>query len=560
MAMKKSIRIFYRFMAILFFFSGMQYSCQEPPPPKPKEIVKKPELLNPKTSEIIEAALNYAEENGGKVNDSIRLEEISFLKTIYTGSPVKRIWSNEKSWLPMGDAMYSFIVGSENYGLFPEDYHLRVLKSVRNQLKDSIAMTDAALWARSDLMLTDAFIHMARHLKFGRLERDSTTLRMDSVFSEKQVISLFSRLSSADSIKSILESLEPIHAGYREIRELLPSFLDSMDRQRYTYIDFPKKDSITYVKQLQSRLFEDSYITFNTRMPDSVELSEAIRKAQAARGLTVDGKSGPQLVRSLNNTGWERFARIAINLDRYKHLPDSMPLRYVWVNLPAYSMQLIDSGIVIMESKVIVGQPKTRTPVLQSEITNFITYPQWTVPFSIIIKEMLPKIQKSTDYLLKQNLMVVDRNDSIIPPDSINWSKLSKTYFPYQLKQREGDDNSLGVIKFNFRNKYSVYLHDTNARGLFSRGNRAMSHGCVRVQEWKQFAENLVYTDTIKYHPDTLAAWILRGEKHTVGLQKRTPIFLRYFTTYVSDGKIKLYDDIYSDDKLLRDRYFAKRL
>ncbi|MGL6268133.1 MAG: L,D-transpeptidase family protein, partial [Chitinophagaceae bacterium] len=194
------------------------------------------------------------------------------------------------------------------------------------------------------------------------------------------------------------------------------------------------------------------------------------------------------------------------------------------------------------------------------EITNFITYPQWTVPFSIIIKEMLPKIQKNTDYLSKQNLMVVDRYDSIIHPDSINWSRLSKTYFPYLLKQREGDDNSLGVIKFNFRNKYAVYLHDTNARGLFSRNNRAMSHGCVRVQEWKTFAENLVYTDSIKYHPDTLAAWIRRGEKHMVGLQKSTTIYLRYFTSYISDGKIKLYDDIYSDDKLLRDRYFAKRL
>ncbi len=547
-------------MAIFFLFSLMLHACQEPPPPKPKEIVKKPELLNPKTSEIIETALDYAAENGGKINDSIQLAEIGLIKIVYAGSPVKRIWSNEKTWLPLGDALYTFIVSSENYGLFPEDYHSRTLKSVRNQLKDSTAMTDAALWARSDLMLTDAFIHMARHLKLGRLERDSTSLRLDSVFGEKQVSSLFKRLTAPDSVKALLESLEPLHAGYREIRELLPNFLDSMDRRKYTYIDFPKKDTQTYVKQLQSRLFEESYITFNTRLPDSVEMSEAIRKAQVARGLTVDGKAGPQLVKSLNNTGWENFARIAINLDRYKQLPDSMPQRYVWVNLPAYTMQMIDSGIVIMESKVIVGQPKTRTPVLQSEITNFITYPQWTVPFSIIIKEMLPKIQKSTDYLQKQNLMVVDRYDSIIDPDSINWSKLSKTYFPYQLKQREGDDNSLGVIKFNFRNKYAVYLHDTNARGLFSRGNRAMSHGCVRVQEWKQFAENLVYTDTLKYHPDTLAAWIHRGEKHTVGLQKRTPIYLRYFTSYVSDGKIKLYDDIYADDKLLRDRYFAKRL
>ncbi|MGL6266625.1 MAG: hypothetical protein ACRC2O_01825, partial [Chitinophagaceae bacterium] len=337
MAMKKNTIFFYSCISISIFFSCILLSCQEPPPPKPKEIVKKPELLNPKTSEVIETALDYAVENGGKINDSIQLAEIGLFKTFYNGSPVKRFWSNEKTWLPLGDAMYAFIVGCEAYGLFTEDYHLRALKSVRNQLEDSIGMTDAALWARGELMLTDAFIHIARHLKLGRLERDSTSLRIDSVFDGKQLALLINRLTAPDSIKTLLESVEPRHAAYQEIRELLPSFLDSMDRQKYTYIDFPKKDSFVYVKQLQTRLFEDKYITFNTHRADSVELSEAIRKAQIARGLTVDGKSGPQLVKSLNNTGWEKFARIAINLDRYKHLPDSMPRRYVWVNIPAYS-------------------------------------------------------------------------------------------------------------------------------------------------------------------------------------------------------------------------------
>lgn len=559
--MKKTIIFYFRFMAIIFLFGWMMHSCQEPPPkPKPVEIVKEPELLNPRTSEIIESALDYATENKGKVDDSIRLSETRLIKTLYRGSPVNRIWSDEKNWLPLGDALFSFISGVEKFGLFPDDYHFRSLRSIRNKLTDSIAQSDAALWARGELMLTDAFIHLARHIKLGRLERDSVSLRLDTVFDEKEIAKLFDRMKSPDSVVAVFESLEPVHEGYRQLRALLPAFLDSMDRQHYTYVDFPKKDSMSFIKQLQSRLFEESYITFNTHMADSTELSAAIRKAQIARGLTVDGKAGPQLVRSLNNTGWERFARIAINLDRYKQLPDSFPVRYVWVNIPSYSMQLFDSGIVLMESKIIVGQPKTRTPVLNSEITNFITYPQWTVPFSIIIKEMLPKIQQNTNYLVKQNLMVVDRYDSIIHPDSINWSKLNKNYFPYLIKQREGDDNSLGVIKFNFRNKYSVYLHDTNARGLFGRSNRAMSHGCVRVQEWKQFAENLVYADTLKYHPDTLAAWITRGEKHTVGLQKRTPIYLRYFTAYVTDDKIKLYEDIYAEDKLLRDRYFAKRL
>jgi murein L,D-transpeptidase YcbB/YkuD len=150
--------------------------------------------------------------------------------------------------------------------------------------------------------------------------------------------------------------------------------------------------------------------------------------------------------------------------------------------------------------------------VLTSEISNFITMPQWTVPYSIIFKEMLDKIRKDTNFLASQNLMVVDDNDSVINPRTINWYKLNKTHFPYQLKQREGDDNSLGVIKFNFRNKYNVYIHDTNVRWMFSKSYRAISHGCVRVKEWDKLANYLVRNDTLHYPKDTLKAYITRGK------------------------------------------------
>jgi murein L,D-transpeptidase YcbB/YkuD len=182
------------------------------------------------------------------------------------------------------------------------------------------------------------------------------------------------------------------------------------------------------------------------------------------------------------------------------------------------------------------------------------------VPYSIIFKEMLPQIQKSTEYLAKQNLMVVDpRTDSIIHPDSINWKKLSKKNFPYLLKQRQGDDNSLGVLKFNFPNKYAVYLHDTNARWLFNQNNRALSHGCVRVKDFQKLANFLVRDDTIRYHPDTLRNWIRRQEKHVVSGFPRVPIYLRYFSVEAKEGRLLFHEDIYGEDKILRERYFADK-
>jgi L,D-transpeptidase YcbB len=327
----------------------------------------------------------------------------------------------------------------------------------------------------------------------------------------------------------------------------------------YTYIEFPFTDSMVFVKQLQTRMYEDSFITFNDRVPDSVEFAAAVKKVQVSRKLKVDGKAGQQVVSSLNNTSLEKFRRIAINLDRYKHLPDSMPASYIWVNLPAFKMEVVDSGQVVLESKVIIGQPRTRTPLLTSQVSNFITFPQWTVPYSIIFKEMLPKIQKDVNYLAKENLMVVDWNDSVIDPRAIDWSKLSKTKFPYLLRQRQGDDNSLGVMKFNFRNKYDVYLHDTNARSLFSRPNRALSHGCVRVQEWDSLSRYLIAKDTNNIPIDTVRAWLTRQEKHTVALKQKVPVYLRYFTCEpTEEGYIRFYEDIYGEDKTLRMKYFVK--
>jgi len=185
--------------------------------------------------------------------------------------------------------------------------------------------------------------------------------------------------------------------------------------------------------------------------------------------------------------------------------------------------------------------------------------PQWTVPFSIIFKEMLPNIIKDSNFLAKENLMVVDNNDSVLDPHTINWRKLNKKNFPYQLKQREGDDNSLGVIKFNFRNKYSVYLHDTNVRWRFSNSYRAISHGCVRVKEWNKLANYLVRNDTLRIPPDTIKAYIARGEKHMFSGFHKLPLYIRYYTCEGKNGKIIFYEDIYDEDRNLIQKYFANK-
>jgi murein L,D-transpeptidase YcbB/YkuD len=531
-----------------------------PEKPKEKDIVEEPEALDVRIGRNINEALEFVLVNKGVLNDSMVLTQDSLLNTLYQKRNYEPVWCSQEKWSPLSDSLVSFMAHATNYGLFPSDYHYRLLNNIRQlTLFDSLGQKDAALWSRGDMLLSDAFFRLCYDLRKGRLPYDSLTLRKDSM-GAAGYLGLFEQFRQTGNITELMQGLEPKHPGYDSLKVALQALLQSMDTLRQsTHIIYPGQDSATLYNKLRQRLFEEGIVRSAVENLDTAGFRAAIRRFQESKGLPVTGKLNENTVAKLNNTPWERFIRVAITLDRYKQLPDSLPTTYIWVNIPAFTMRIVDSGNVVLESKVIVGQPKTRTPELYSNVSNFITYPQWTVPYSIIFNEMLPKIKQSTDYLRRQNLIVVDDNDIVINPDSINWKKLSRDRFPYLIKQRQGDDNSLGVLKFNFVNKYSVYLHDTNARWLFSKDNRALSHGCVRIKEFMKLADFLVRNDTIRFHPDTLRSWIARREKHVVSGFKRVPIFIRYFTCEAKEGKIKFYDDIYGEDKLLSERYFANK-
>lgn len=546
---------------LLFVAAGSVIACKEPEKPKEKDIVEKPEELNIRIKKNLEQTLPYAVDNKGRVNDSIRLDEVNMVSAIYNKNSNTPLWSADEKWKPLADSLFSFIEQSKTYGLFPSDYHYRSLAGIRSSISsDSTSAKNAALWGRADLMFTDALVLISKHLKRGRLEFDSVTLRTDTIIPDEFYLGYVDQILQGGDLRNKFHELEPKLSGYDSVKIGLKQFLDSVSFKRYTYLPYQGKDSAQFFKLLQMRFFEGDYLPSATEAVDTAKWRQVIGDYQKQQNLRVTGKMNDVTVNSLNNTDWEKFKRAAITLDRYKLLPDSMPSTYIWVNIPAFGMRVMNDDTTVLESRVIVGSTKTRTPLLSSNVSNFITYPQWTVPYSIIFKEMLPQIQRNIDYLRKQNLMVVDKNDSVIDPAKIDWSKLSKNRFPYLLKQRQGDDNSLGVLKFNFANKYAVYLHDTNARWLFSKTDRALSHGCVRVKEFQKLANFLVRNDTIRYHPDTLKAWIKRQEKHVVSNFPKVPVYIRYFGCELKDGHLQFYPDIYGEDRVLRNRYFADKV
>ncbi|MEO8822614.1 MAG: L,D-transpeptidase family protein [Ginsengibacter sp.] len=549
-------------LSVLIFFSA----CNSHKTIKQKEIVQTPEKMDDQVSDNIKSVLDFAGTYKGKINDSVQLTQFKLVNNFYSKNDFKSFWSKTEAWNPVADSMFEFIKNSMYYGLYPQDYHFKELKEIRSKIQtDSFARMDAVVWTKADLMLTDAFIKTLKDLKEGRMVEDSVSIvsaenAADSFFWPK-----FREALSSNSVTSIFKNVEPKNVYYASLKEKLPDFVDNMDTQKYTYINFPFIDTLQFYKELHKRLLQSGIASDSTDSPDSVSVSKEVKKYQANHKLTVDGKPGEETIRTLNLYDFEKFRKIAVTLDRYKEFPE-FPENYLLVNIPAYSLKVWDNDSIVITSKVIVGKPTTPTPILHSAISNMVTYPNWTIPESIIKKDILPALKVNPGYLASKGFSLVDYHGITIDPYSVKWAKY-KNGIPWKIVQGSGDDNALGIFKFNFSNPYSVYLHDTNQRYLFANSNRALSHGCVRVQNWEALAFYIAKNDslaatkghTISYNKDSIKIWIANKDRKSIMVKKRLPLYIEYFTCEATKDRIVFYKDIYNKDQALEEKYFGDK-
>lgn len=557
---------------VIFFVSAFLLfgSCKEKKHPRvvivKKEIVKKPEEIDDQITGNIKNELAFAVENNNKIDDSITLNMRKVDSAFYEKNNYHNIWSKKETWQPWADSMFDFIKNCKYYGLYPSDYHFKELDTLRKKVAgDTLAHKDAVVWTKADLMFTDAFMKTAKDLKEGRLVPDSVSI----AFKPKYIDSFF--LKNMDDIKYLsltdfFNSIEPKSQRYQSLKMYAKEFIDTMHTKKFQHIDYPEDDTMKFISQLQTRLAQEGIKTNDDPLPDSLTLSDEIKEYEAMHKFKKDGKLNDRLIERLNNTDEERFKRIAITLDRCKMLPDSMPQKYIWVNIPGYYLQLWDNDSVIINSKVIVGKPKTPTPTLFSRISDMVTYPQWTIPESIIKKEILPGLKKDPTYLQRKGYNLIDSKGQVVDATKIKWSRY-KDAIPWKIMQGSGDDNALGVFKFNFYNPYSVYLHDTNERYLFKNTKRALSHGCVRVQAWQELEHFITANDSLNntsgrplsYNTDSINTWLANKQKKTIYVKNRLPLFIQYFTCDVKNNKLVFYDDIYNNDAALAEKYFANK-
>lgn len=246
---------------------------------------------------------------------------------------------------------------------------------------------------------------------------------------------------------------------------------------------------------------------------------------------------------------------ISINLERWRTEKENISGRYIFINIPSFYLDVVENDSVILSSKVIVGTPEKQTPILSSSVECFTIYPYWHVPRKISVEEYLPIIKNDTAFIARNNFDVLDRKGNILNPDSVEWSKFHESYFPVVLRQREGPENSLGIIKFIFDNPHAVFLHDTNAKRLFNSKTRAFSHGCIRMEKAVELAHLLV-TGVLGGESKYVTKSLKEKTQHWVDLKNPIPIHIRYFTCEFNNNVFFAYTDVYAEDKVLYELLF----
>ncbi|QQT28557.1 L,D-transpeptidase family protein [Sphingobacterium multivorum] len=251
------------------------------------------------------------------------------------------------------------------------------------------------------------------------------------------------------------------------------------------------------------------------------------------------------------------LGKIIINMERLRWI-NTQSAYYIMVNIPSYTLQL-HQGDEMFDFKVVVGKSTTKTPVLESEISYFSTAPDWRVPQSIFRKEMLPEMMKDRSYLADHNYSIYDGSGNKVTVNASKLRQINDNPYNYSITQSSGQENALGAVVFRFENPYAVYLHDTAQKQFFDREKRALSHGCVRVENADRLAAMLLAYDGSEYKVSALENAILSYEKRDFVLSEPVPIIITYLTCLIENGKLILYTDIYQFDRSLEGKFNQNR-
>jgi len=445
------------------------------------------------------------------------------------------------------------------HGFDPADYATPDLLALSQAVEaiDKDAPDRLPRLAEFDVRLTAAMLAFGRDVAIGR----STPKTADGSWQARRTapdyVATLVQAMDEDPINWV-NAMRPKHSEYYALQKALDGLIGQKGKGGRPVVPaVAMKTGVSGpdVAALRQRLIAGGHLKGDAAASPGADrfdagVETAVKSFQNLHGLTTTGVVDKATVAAMNVPLETRIRVAALNLERWRWMPDDLGPSFFMVNIPQFLLVARENGKDVMDIRVVVGRPGHNTPIFSDEMETVVLSPYWNIPDSIAEGETAPAVAKDPGYLAKQNIEVLRVSGdtvAMVNASSINWGD------PAALKglafrQRPGASNALGHVKFLFPNSYNVYFHDTPADALFERRGRAFSHGCVRLEEPEKLAK-YVLRDFPEWDEARLFAAMQAGVEKHVKLKHTVPVHIVYFTAWVDDkGGLHFQPDIYGYD------------
>lgn len=487
------------------------------------------------------------------LNLHLQAGAIKELETFYLQRNFTQAWSATN--LPQ---LISEIQLLSSDGLTPSEYSLAQLETILSQKQFTLS---------NDLLASHAYLKALHHLFAGKVDPATfdttwnyTKQSLNSAAFSAEIATAMER----NSLTTLFAKARPNHVFYQNLQAglkrqkaiadsnpwpLIPSGptlkpctkhpnVAALRKRLSSSSDYPAQNSSQAASEFKcpQPLTDDDFY--------DADLRNAVSKFQAENYLSADGAVGPGTRAALNISAQARVDQIRVNLDRARWLLHDIPSEMVLVDIAGFSLTYYKNNQPAWRSKVQVGTPFRETPIFKSSIDHITLNPTWTIPPTILRKDVLPKLRKNLSYLAKNNVQVYDAKGRKLNPAQVNWNNPGNV----TLRQDAGEDAALGQAVIRFPNNYAIFLHDTPHKSHFADPQRAFSSGCIRVENILELLPLILSDDTVQ-NKDKVANILKTGKTTNVNLARNIPIFLAYWTVEAKDAtKLIFKPDTYARD------------
>jgi L,D-transpeptidase YcbB len=498
-----------------------------------------------------------------------RLFSSVLVPSFYEKRNFEPAWISGPADIDKASLFVAEIEGMKWHGLQSADYHFRTIRRAFARLSSDMREgTESPLQiAELDILFTDAFFMITSHLYQGKVNPEK-------INAEWKIQRRRPDLNKDEQLEAMIaQGLSPnemLRKFYPQ-NNLYPAMMASLKHYRLKE-RLPKTEEIKVketirpdeisevIPAIRQRLVLMDMLkpyVYNEQLLYDKEMQEGIKKLQKQHGLNQDAIIGRATLALLNVQNEDLVKSLEINLERMRWLPWDFGQKFIVCNIADQSVFMIQDEDTVFSTRAIVGREYRSTPVFEAKMDHLVFSPTWTIPPTILANDIIPAVKKDINYLSSKNMQVIDRNGKVIATNSIDWSKMSGRNFPYMIRQAPGPANALGLVKFMFPNSYNVYIHDTPSRELFSRDDRALSSGCIRIQNPTELAEILL--KDLNWDRAKIRAAMELGREQTVRLPEPIPVFIGYLTAWTDQkGQTHFRNDLYNRDKKLYNAILSK--